>query len=212
MTICIFSHNREKMLDSIVANLPEARVLIIDDYSDFNVYKYPTYVYRSEERMGKEGFWKQWKLAFNFCSEQRHDIYLFMPDDFLDMDWERIKETHERFKHEPYACNIINDGREECWYSFKPIKIDEDFMQIGFVDCGFFCNYETLSKLKFTMYETPIYSTSANLSSGVGKQLTQRLNQLAVKIYLPLRSMAFHGNHESMMHPELRKQQPLISK
>jgi hypothetical protein len=52
MTICIFSHNREQMLDSIVANLPEAKVLIIDDYSDFNVYKYPTYVFRS----GQGGF------------------------------------------------------------------------------------------------------------------------------------------------------------
>jgi len=212
MTICIFSHNREQMLDSIVANLPEANVIIVDDYSDFNVFKYPTYVYRSEEKMGKHGFWKQWKMAFDFCLWQSEELYVFMPDDFLDMDWNRIREAHERFKHEPYACNIINDGREECWQSFKPQIIDKEFKQIGFVDCGFFCNFETLRKLNFTMYETPIYTTQPNRSSGVGQQLTTRLNKAGVKIYLPTKSMAFHGAHESMMHKQERIKNPLISK
>jgi hypothetical protein len=162
--------------------------------------------------MGKHGFWKQWQVAFNFCLENKDELYIFMGDDFLDMDWQRVKETHERFKHEPYACNLINDGRTQCWNNFKPIKVDEKFMQIGFCDGGFLCNFEALRKLNFTMYETPIYTTQPNRSSGVGQQLTTRFNKTGVKMYLPIKSLCFHGDHESKMHPQERLKNPLISR
>jgi hypothetical protein len=31
-------------------------------------------------------------------------------------------------------------------------------------------------------------------------------------MYTPKKSLAFHGDHESKMHPEERKKNPLISK
>ena len=58
-----------------------------------------------------------------------------------------IINYHNTFD-EPYVFNLANDGREMCWNTIKPIQYD-NYKQVFFTDCGFFCNYRVLELLEF---------------------------------------------------------------
>lgn len=207
--IFVFSYDRQEMLSEVVKSISGEHFLILDDGSPFemdNMVKFP--------HEGKAGFWKRWAFAFDWARKWDDDLFIFMPDDFLNLDLNRIKELHDLHKHEAYAYNLINDGRFSCWFPFKPVHINEDTIQVGFVDCGFFCNREALERLEFRIdpIDPKRFQLKKNISSGVGQQLTNRFNRHGVKMHLPVKSLAYHGDHESKMHPEERNINPLISK
>ena len=59
---------------------------------------------------------------------------------------------------------------------------------------------------------TDAWFNDKSKSSGVGYQLSRRLIQLDIPMYKPIKSLAKHGGHESIMHTEERKLNPLKSK
>ena len=206
MFITLFTYDRPEMLkettDHIRRNIGENDTLTIyNDGVDF-------------PHRGKKGFWKTWNEALKKCEENVDDIYLFMPEDFLNLDFDRVREMHERMKHEPYVFNIINDGRHQSWGAFKKQDPVNGVEQIGFCDGGFFCNRKALEAIGFYMIEINErrWKEFPNLSSGIGQQLTGRFHRAKVKMYKPVKSLAYHGDHESKMNPEERKKNPLISK
>jgi hypothetical protein len=89
-------------------------------------------------------------LRFKTAEATNDDLFIFMPDDFEYLQVDKIKQLHELHKHEPYAYNIINDGRLSCWFSFTPKKLNDNTTQVGFVDCGFFCNRAALRKVRIS--------------------------------------------------------------
>ena len=146
------------------------------------------------------------------CRNNNADLYIFMGDDFHDLDLERLYKYHQQFKLYPYACNIINDGRTKCWTNLSCLDMG-DYYRLGFVDGGFFCNREALDRINFSLGSLPNgWHNKANRSSGVGMLLSKGFYSTRVKMYTPKKSLAFHGDHESKMHPEERKKNPLISK
>lgn len=194
----VFTYQREEMLQQVLENV-EPNHLIINDGSS---YRAGLNCFHT----GKKGFWKKFDLAFRIAKHIKDDLFIFMPDDFLNLDMERVKEFHSKQK-EPYACNIIRDNRMKCFNGLPPIDLG-DFYQCFFVDCGFFCNHAALERIGFYMEKTLVSSTG----SGVGRQLTRRFLNAKVKMFLPKKSFAFHGDHPSVMHPHERKRNPLISK
>lgn len=206
MMIFVFSYNRKQMLESILETLDGELVVVIDDGSDYvinhaNVMRFAN--------GGKREFWKRWNTALEIARQSNCQSFMFMPDDFLYMDMQRIKLLCEQMNDAPYVYNIINDDREWSWIKYEPKQIDDETIQIGFTDCGFFCNRTVLELLDFRL--RPI--TRGNLvSSGVGHQLTTRLTRLGVPFFKPVKSLAYHGDHPSMMHPKERKRNPIISK
>jgi len=208
----VLSYNRPKMLTEVVEHLIKNGVypIILDDGSDYEI-ELP-YAFRHKHR-GKEGFYITWDEMLKECKRIETDFFLFMPDDFLEVDIDRIMELHEKYKHEPYAYNIINDGRTGYWTGIQPKQIDKDTIMSGMIDCGFFCNKLALDKIGYHIdkihkrrFKDP------NISSGVGQQLSMRFLLNRVLMYTPVKSLAIHGNHESKMHKEERIKNPLISK
>ena len=162
---------------------------------------------------GKEGYWETWDEILKDCEKNPSDLYLFMPEDVLDIDIERIKEIHKGFKGEPYVCNIINDGRHESWVRFQKQQPKNGLEQVGFTDCGFFCSREVLQKTKWRIKQPPATRfNNPNMSSGVGMQLTNIFTTYKIKMYKPTNSLGYHGDHKSEMNTEERKRNPLISK
>jgi len=216
----VFSYNRPDMLRNVIEHVSaHGDVVVIDDKSDFNMHEVcldDTTVYVAPEHRGKPGYWQQWVKAMEYAKEHTGTHVCFMPDDFLDIDIERLKNTIAALNNtHKYCINLINDGREQCFnhYEPRPKKINmEPFKQIGFVDCGFICNHAALKFINYTIKNPGVnYQTNPQMSSGVGNQLSRNFIG-DVNMYLPERSFAYHGNHASMMHPELRKTQPLQSK
>jgi hypothetical protein len=191
----------------------------MDDYSDYDYTehsKYCTYV-RSEEKYGREGYYKQWDRALKIARDCGDDLLIFMPDDFSNLDYNKIVMFSNHASGRLYSFNLINDGREQSFrqYRVKDIRIKgEDCKLVGFNDCGFFTNRKTMQKVKFYMNKISPerFKNRPALSSGVGDQLTTRMRAKNVLMYMPIKSLAYHGDHDSVMHYEERKENPLISK
>jgi len=208
--IFIFSYNRESMLKQVVEKVKWYNFFIIDDGSNFYLpIKNRMFCF---EHHGKEGWWELWNTVFDFAKTTDKGLIVFTPDDFLDLNIEKIFELHEKYKDKPYVYNIVRDHRDYNWNHIPVKDIDEDTQQIGFVDCGFFCNRKVLEMLEFKINPIdPKRFRNKSISSGVGEQLTARINKLGIPIYRPVKSLAYHGTHPSVMHPDMRKSNKIIS-
>jgi hypothetical protein len=206
--IFVFSYQREEMLRQVLTDISGQDFVVLDDGSDFeceNMIKF--------KHEGKQGFWKKWVKAFEIAKQSKDDLFIFMPSDFLNINLERIKEIHSKMNG-AYVYNIINDGRDWCWVEKQPIPHDENTDRVFFTDCGFFCNSRALECINWRVREVSPkrFILRDNISSGVGQNFTMQFNTARVPIYRPKKSLAYHGDHESVMHEEHRKQKPLISK
>jgi hypothetical protein len=206
--IFIFSYNRRKMLQKAIAPFMPEPVHIIDDGSDFtlkndNFHRLP--------HAGKQHFYRNWNYALEMAKASNDDLFIFSADDLFHTDVDRITRLHEQHKHKAYAYNLQNDGRMACWTKIMP-RVDGDALRVGFVDCLFFCNRAALEAIGWTVGTVPEEWFNRHSSSGVGHNLSHAFVKNRVTMYLPLRSIGYHGDHESMMHPEERKRNPLISR
>jgi hypothetical protein len=211
----ITTYEREEMLCNLVEHLNSFDIIPIikDDGSTYEI-NLPQY-FRHEHR-GKDGFWLTWDEMLKDCKDKETsrpnaDLFLFLADDFKDLDVKRILELHEKYKDSPYVYNILNDGRSGHWTGIQERQVDEQTIMCGMVDCGFFCNYSAIMKLGYYMHSPTKQWKDKGLSSGVGMMLSKRFMRSRVLMYKPVKSLAYHGTHESKMHPEERKRNPLIS-
>jgi hypothetical protein len=208
--VVVFSYNRPEMLRETLLHLNQydATVIVIDDGSRYDTSAVTTgvnAVYYRRPHMGKQNWFEQWNFAFKLIRKIDAHHYVFMPDDFQRLDLQSCISAYNEIKGKS-TLNLINDGREQ-WGSV-PEQISDTLINCGFNDCGFICNKEILRLLKWRINPT----NSSTESSGVGRQLTNRLGKMGIKMYCPVKSFAYHGEHESVMHPELRKQKPIISR
>ena len=220
MKVIVFSYNRESMLRSLVGHL-EANDMdyhIIDDGSDYDLSQFvPDDRFTRFKNGGKEKFWIKFAAAFDICKLSRHDDFLFMPDDFEDINIELLEGIAEGWWNKIYCMNIINDGREFCWGHHRkglksiPFDIDNMAYEVGFCDCGFITNRRTIQHVNIDPVPSSWFDRP-DKSSGVGHQLTVKFRDMGVPMMKPKNSLAKHGNHESMMHGNHRKDVELKSK
>lgn len=222
--ITIFTYNRLDMLMSTVIECAgKDDIQVIDDQSDYdfsNISGLPDHgamVYRMRH-CGKENFYKLWDFALHNCEESGDQRFLFLPDDYSNIDFDRIDNIHNHFVmtggfNSPYVCMIVNDGRGQNWTRLPERPYNDELTRIDWIDCGFFCNREALERIGFNVFPVDKKRFKRpGVSSGVGEQLTVRFNKAGVPIYRPIKSLAEHGEHESVMHTEERVKNPLTSK
>lgn len=213
MTI-IFSYNRPSMLAKVIEQCP-TKPIVIDDGSDFDPMPF---VKKSEfhrlRHKGKEQYFLNWQYALKLCAESNDDFFLFIPDDFLNIDYKTIKHLYENL-HGEYVYNLLNDGRPQCWTTIRhrDTKLAGiDSIKVSYADGGYFTNRETLEAIGFEQdfigfkrFERP------HISSGVGETQSVKYFKNSIPMYCPKKSLCYHGEHKSEMHTDLRKKQPLIS-
>lgn len=189
------------MLKRLLSELEGMDVHVIDD----------------PETFGRKKFWRRWERARQFCLGSKHDNYLIIPDDVTDIDLDAIRTIAKENKGRIYTCNVINDGRESCWGRAIPKNRGHKYYvgeymikECNFFDCGGVTNRATLSRISIKRVSEHWHKTRT--SSGVGIQITQQLRRYNAKMYQPTPSLCHHGDHESVMHPEERKKNPLVTK
>jgi len=212
------------MLKDLLGELQGHDVIIIDDgspcfkddyYSLRLMRSAPVQIIRTHHE-GKKGFWKKWVMARQIALGSHHDYFLMIPDDISKVDLDSIKAiTKQGWDDSLFAVNIINCGRSECWGEFKTgqanVKInDVTLNEVGFVDCGFLTNRHTLKHID--IHEIPdVWFDRESKSSGVGHKMTNSMRQIGVVMMMAEEGLCYHGDHESVMHPEHRKETPLKS-
>ena len=208
--IIIFSYERQQMLESLINEVKEYDYTIFDDGSSFKLNKN----FHQFQHGGKPKFWRMWDYALRMLRDNHSDLFIFMPSDVSNVNMPKIIELHNQFKAKPYAYNLINDGRKNCWNMIKPVQVDEHTMKVGFTDCGFFCNKQLLNRIGHYVNEINPRRFEHNdaISSGVGQDLTFRMLRTNCNMYTPTKSLVHHGDHESLMHPKERIKNPLVSK
>lgn len=226
VAIIISHYNRfeqiEITIDSIKCTLKsvDLEIVVLDDGSDFGeidtnrVFKY----FIQDDHHGKEGHVTHWAGKLEIALNMDAELFIFMPDDFERLDVNKIVKVHKEISS-AYAHNIINDGREVVWTGVNPVEVTipnmprYKFKRVGFVDCGFFCNKEALEEIDYSLPEVPDWwFDRPDKSSGVGYVMSKQFIDKGVAMYLPNKSLAYHGDHESKMHKIERKVNPLISK
>jgi len=197
--------NYEKAIDYIEANDP-----------NFVASCYP-------EHCGKRFYFKLvtslYVLAHRTDVKFQFDYFIQVPDDIRLCDnffseaiaqWEAIPDPNK------ICLNLLNDGRvQPGWTGFKHQNKTfngYNFILTQWVDMCFIAGRNFFEALNWEILPvSQSWAADENRSSGVGLQISRRLNDLGKKMYLVSRSLIAHGPHTSQMHPNHRKEVPLIS-
>ena len=213
----ISNYQRFEMLTKLIIDINSIDIegvsvdyMVFDDCSSYTIGKN---VIRFKEHRGKERYWETFNDMFQYAKMHEYDLYVFTPNDFLNYDFQSLFRRAVDMSKTKYVFNIINDGRTCSWTGRNMIRLNKDTYRSFFTDCGFFTNRTTLNALDFKVMpikEKPLFEQSKS-GSGVGKQLSSRLCALNIPIFTPVKSLAYHGEHESLMNPEIRKHCKLVS-
>lgn len=207
----IFSYNRPSRLHNLLDEIGYS--VVIDDGSEYKALPFldKCDYYRFDHK-GKEGFWLQWQYALDIAKESNDDWFFFAPDDISNVNMAEIERLTQ--SKEPFAFNYMNIGSGRGWTPLGQHKTDWfDGYRIGYVDCAFVTNRVTLDLLHWQIL--PISQKrflNPSISSGVGQQLSHRFARLNVPMWMVSKSLAYHGDHDSEMHPEERKRNPLVTR
>ena len=211
------------MLQSLYNELKgKCDTLIIDDGSDWlkhdiqNLTGVHSRIIRTIHE-GKQGFWKKWLIARQIALATNHDYFLFLPDDVSNVDLNAINEIiSQGWIDRPFAMTLCNTGERYRWGKHRPIQADFElagrtWQQCDYVDGGFITNRVTLEAIEIDPVPVEWFDRP-DKSSGVGYQMTMKLRDIGCPMMLPDKSLAFHGDHESVMHNDHRKETKLITK
>jgi hypothetical protein len=213
VSIAILSCDRPAMLRRVVARALELtpHVCVIDDASNFKPLTNVAFE-RMPERGGKRYFYRMMNAALRWHLMNRCEYQIVMPDDFLDLDFEAVQYYMNRFRSQYFALNLIRDDVPRGWTPINQMQAT-DLIFDTYIDCGFITNSKTMSCIGYHCWPVPDeWFDTPNKSSGVGNQLSKRFYSNAIPMYTPVKSLCTHGEHESKMHPEERRNNPIISK
>ena len=198
------------MLEALINEVKQYDYHVIDDGTNHDLSFIPTDRLTKLEHGGKNRYWFNYTIGINKFLDSGKLNCLFLTDDVSNVDFHSIVEITNQMKSTHYTINLINDNRKHCWGHPKPAKDKYDnLINKGFFDCGGITNRATLKKIK--LKPMPKTWWVEGRSSGVGYQMTRQLKQHNVTMWTPKKSLAYHGDHESVMHPKERIKNPLIS-
>lgn len=222
--VCITSYNRPSSLVDLVVDLaeyPNTDIVIFDDKSEvfpevINKYPYVAKVITNPEHRGKEGFWKTWQDIFNYCKEHEYDYYIFLQDDVLPCpDFiERaidIYNESESICVSPIRTNYSMYQGKSRWGA-KPVERHENYTVSHYFDCFGIVKRDFFEALDWMI--VPIApSADPFKSSGVGRQITRRLQEKGLKmshVNRTLLSTAIDPT-ASLMNEQERQRHPMVA-
>ncbi|HPI81636.1 MAG TPA: glycosyltransferase [Candidatus Paceibacterota bacterium] len=228
--IIITTFNREvmlkKLLDDIQSYKDPYRVLtiIFDDgssnYLDLSNYniKYIKYLNNN----GKKYYWKIITDTMEYCKNISSKYFIYLPDD--------ISLAKNFFNKSIQIYNSIQDPNKIClsllmptqqigkpnWTNFYPIDLGE-YYQTQWCDLCFISEKKIFEVLNYKIDPIPLSrwkNKNINreyLGSGVGQNLSIRLNKRGYKMYHIKKSLALHLDHPSVMNPNIRVKEKLTT-
>jgi len=170
---------------------------------------------------GKTNYWHIINKIYEMMRKEPFDYFIKLDDDIILLKnfFDQCINQFDAIQDPVKAClNILNDHTRNgyaLWVNVKqkPVKFKSyNYIFTGWVDMNFICTRRYFDILNYQINKVDInWSGKPGQSSGVGMQITQRLYAARASVYQVSNSLLIHGSHESVMHPEHRKETPLIS-
>jgi len=223
--VVITTYNRPKMLENLIENILKEKknyniqILVFDDGSTQKTTKKFDNVkfFEMFPNMGKKKYYLTINATFKVLKKINSKYYIYLPDDVFIIDnfFEEVKNIYESIKSNKKIClSILTDERvfKGNW-GYKIKIIHDNVIQTQWNDLCFICEKIFFEKLNYEIKKIneSRWSKNPNLSSGVGYQITKRLNNLNFFMYHTKNSLVIHGEHESKMNFSERKKNKLIT-
>ena len=218
--IVITSYNRKDSLRKLVDNLlaeENCDIVIFDDHSKDRPSfkgKQNVRVVVNPEHRGKTGFWQTYNDIFDYCKKYHYDYYIILPDD-VEPCPNFVEVAIEAYNRSGFIClspfltnRSILAGVSR--WGGKPIREREGFYETGYFDCCGIMKSDFFECLNWHML--PIApSTNPFRSSGVGRQITTRLQAAGKRMGHVKRTMLATTDDPSAMNAEERKRHPIYA-
>lgn len=177
---------------------------------------------RLKERHGKKKYWALMTRAMKEIAQYSSKYYIKIDDDFRLHNnffskcvgtWNCIDDPKKVLLN--YYCD--KRAGERHWTSFEPHKVQFGpctLWKTGWVDCFFFSTRRLYEILQFhiTKINKRRWSIGKeNRSSGVGADISNRLVNKWSMYQVSSSLVDHHGNDDSKMHGDYRKECPLIA-
>ncbi len=179
-------------------------VIVLNDgskderYKEFINFDHRIIYLENKTNNGKDGYWITINKLLDELSKYNFKYGIMLGDDF-----ELINGFIEKLE------NVIN--KNDIIRLFTQTSVGETNWGFkNWIDGAFCAPYSFFEKINFELF--PIKKRNTNSSSGVGLQMTERLNKLKYNVKNYGSFINHIGNDDSKMHPELRKKQPLLTK
>jgi glycosyltransferase involved in cell wall biosynthesis len=223
--VLITTYNRPemlyKLLDDIGNNKKDYKVLVavFDDGSTekLNLTGRDVKKIGMYPNMGKKKYYVTYNATFSFVRTVNSKYFIYLPDDIsLENDFfDECKRLYESITSENKIClSILTDSRvnRSHWGYSDPKDLGE-ILQTQWNDLCFICekNFFELLNYRVNPISPKRWVNNPHISSGVGHQITQRLNNSGKSLYHVKKSLVYHGVHESKMNKNEREENNLIT-
>lgn len=220
--VTITSYNRRDSLCKLVASLVQNEntdIVIFDDKSDWpvNGLQHPKCVdvIINPEHRGKAGFWKTYNDLMAYCKEHDYDYYIILPDD-VEPCPEFVKECIAAYENadRPICISPLLTNRSLApgisRWGRKPIERKDGYYLTHYFDCCTVCRRDFFEALNWLLVPIAPHP-DPHRSSGVGRQITLRLQEKNLRMCHVERTLLTIVPSESQMNPEERKRHPMVA-
>ena len=188
--VIITSYNRNYELLNLTEQLlneTNADFVIFDDKSEqpLTICSNRVTQITNPEHRGKEGFWKTWQDIFNYCKEHEYDYYIFLQDDVTPCPDFVAKAISIYNEAECICVSPIRTNysmyRNRSRWGAKPVERHANHTVSHYFDCFGIVRRDFFEALDWMI--VPIAPSSDPFkSSGVGRQITRRLQEKGLKM------------------------------
>lgn len=203
MRVVITTYNREAMARRTAAQFDGHDVHVYVD--GWGKYQIQATQHRMAKPPGRDRYYQVWNRILRDAYHAEWDRILVLPDDFtLVGDLDQL----EQLKGDAVALVPIVDkrGRGPCWVPRNPVDLGAVW-QTHWVDCCFYAGRDMFEAIGWRIPDFAPDHFETNQSSGVGKYMSLALQDH--KIYQATETLFAHGDHDSVMHYQHRKETPL---
>ena len=148
-----------------------------------------------------------------FTSRGHADLYIMLPDD-AEIDDDFIRNAVNRWgdiKDSKKIClNLLADNRVENWTKFKREKRGK-FWLSQWNDMCFIAEDKFFKEIGEVSVSSRRWDKNKRLGSGVGQFISNKLYSKGYNMYQVRKTLVGHGTHESVMNPEARRDNPIVT-
>lgn len=223
--VTITAYNRPQMLRRLLSQIEdrakgyEVFAFIADDASD-NMDHLPEIaeefpwatVDLGVEHCGKEHYWELIDLCMGYAGVHDWDYWLHLPDD-VTISTEIFDKCIALYQPGS-VLNPLKVKRKLPRGQFtnkRPRVMSNGLIWTEWVDCCWFSDRHMGEALNWQIdpVDPGRWFLDPTLGSGVGSQMSNRLEIARVPMFQVQKTLVFHGDHDSLMNP--KRKEPLVA-